>query len=235
MALQHLVLIIILFFSVLDCKSVRESGSKTDGVYSIYIARPGISMNVFCDLTASTGWIVIQRRADASVDFYRDWQAYKNGFGDISGNMWIGLDKIHHLAGPGRRAMIRFDLKYYNNPTKLYYAEYTTFEVGSEAEKYKLLIGGYSGDAGDSMSFHNGMKFTTYDNDNDARNGSNCVTLFKGAWWLKDCHYVNLNGMYPNTSPTIVTVPSKAAYMGWKSLFHGYGDVIYSEIKIKYS
>ena len=171
---------------------------------------------------------MIQRRIDASVDFYRDWQAYKNGFGNISGNMWLGLDRIHHLAGPGRRAILRFDLKHRNNPTKLYYAEYTTFEVGSEAEKYKLLIGGYSGDAGDSMAYHNGMKFTTKDNDNDAGSDGNCAEQWNGGWWYNVCHRVNLNGLYPATSNR------DAAYMGWKAIHGAYGDVFYSEIKIKY-
>ena len=126
-------------YLLLDCRSVYNSSSKADGVYSIYLAKPSISMNVFCDMTANhIGWIVIQRRIGSSVEFYHDWQAYKNGFGDMSGNMWIGLDKIHHLAGPGRRVILRFDLKDRNNATKLYYAEYTTFEVGSDTEKYKL-------------------------------------------------------------------------------------------------
>ena len=197
-------------------------------MYSIYVARAGISMNVFCDLTESTGWIVIQRRIDASVSFYRNWHAYKNGFGDISGNLWMGLDKIHHLAGPGRRAILRFDLKHRDNSTKLYYAKYTTFEVGSEAEKYKLLIGGYSGDAGDSMAYHNGMKFSTKDNDNDPASAAHCAIVWSGGWWYNTCHQANLNGLYPTTS-TI-----GAGYMSWLKLYGTFGNIILSQMKIKY-
>ena len=78
----------IFVYALLDCTSVYNSGSKTNGVYMIYVAKPGISINVFCDMTAHhVGWIVIQRRVDSSTDFYRDWQAYKDGFGNMAGNM----------------------------------------------------------------------------------------------------------------------------------------------------
>ena len=184
-------------------------------------------MNVFCYLNRSTGWIVIQRRIDNTVDFRRGWQDYKNGFGDSSGNMWMGLDKIHHLAGPGRRAILRFDLKHLYNPTRVYYAEYTTFEVGSEADKYKLLIGGYSGDAGDSMAYHNGMKFTTKDNDNDVHRG-NCAIIWSGAWWHKICHWVNLNGLFPTVQST------SPHYMSWLGIYGSHGNIFFSEMKIKY-
>ena len=36
---------------------------------------------------------VIQRRVDSSVDFYLNWADYKNGFGDPSGNVWLGTFK----------------------------------------------------------------------------------------------------------------------------------------------
>ena len=47
----------------------------------------------------------------------------------------------------------------------------SSFSVGNSASKYVLNVGGYSGNAGDSLSEHNGRKFTTKDQDNDKRHG----------------------------------------------------------------
>ncbi|TMW45943.1 hypothetical protein DOY81_008978 [Sarcophaga bullata] len=44
------------------------------------------------------GWIAIQRRINGKVDFYRNWSEYKTGFGDIHGEFFIGLDKLHTLT-----------------------------------------------------------------------------------------------------------------------------------------
>lgn len=56
------------------------------------------------------------------------------------------------------------------------YANYDVFVVGAESEGYVLkAVGGYSGSAGDSMSYYSGMKFTTQDRDHDFRPTGNCA------------------------------------------------------------
>ncbi|KAK3082718.1 hypothetical protein FSP39_003443 [Pinctada imbricata] len=65
------------------------------------------------------------------------------------------------------------------------YAHYGTFFIGNENEKYKLNVTGYSGTAGDSLAFHNGLPFSTYDQDNDS-DSRNCAVIYKG-----NCYPVN--------------------------------------------
>ena len=85
---------------------------------------------------------MFQKRLNGSVDFYRDWAEYKRGFGNFSGEFWLGLDKIHRLTNSGSYKL-RVDLEDFDG--KSYYAEYDSFKVGSEGEKYRLSLGGYSG------------------------------------------------------------------------------------------
>ena len=85
---------------------------------------------------------------DGSVDFYLDWAFYKNGFGNLNGEFWIGNDNLHRLTAAGD-VTLRVDLEDFDG--HITYAEYTTFKVADESDKYRLMIGGYSGTAGDSM------------------------------------------------------------------------------------
>ena len=105
--------------------------------------------DVFCDqITAGGGWTVFQRRLDGSVDFYRKWTEYKQGFGELSGEFWLGLDKIHRLTSQTNNTL-RVELEDFDGNTA--YAEYDMFAVAGEAEKYRLSVGGY---AGESVVFH---------------------------------------------------------------------------------
>ncbi len=132
----------ILFLTGKDCADLYSKGYTTDGVYSIDPDGKG-AFRVRCDMTTSRGgWTIIQRRIDGSVDFFRYWKDYKNGFGDPTGEYWLGLDKINRLTNSGTK-VIRFDLGDTTGVTK--YAEYSFFAVASENVKYKLSLGTYSG------------------------------------------------------------------------------------------
>ena len=146
--------------------------------------------------TDGGGWTVFQRRQDGSVDFYKYWTDYENGFGDLTGEFWLGLSKIHRLTKEESNTL-RVDLGDFEGNTA--YANYSTFNVSDGSTEYILTVGGYSGTPGDSLARHNGMKFSTRDNDNDIHEG-NCAQFWIGAWWYEGCYDSNLNGHYFNTA-----------------------------------
>ena len=143
--------------------------------------------------TDGGGWTVFQRRMDGSVDFYLNWTDYVHGFGNISGEYWLGLSKLHRLANGSISTKLRVDMRDTNGTNA--YASYSTFYISGSTTDYTLHASGYNGTAGDSLAYHNLMKFSTKDNDNDGWSGGNCATTF-AAWWYNSCLTSNLNGLY---------------------------------------
>ena len=135
---------------------------------------------------------MFQRRQDGSVDFYRGWNDYKAGFGQLTAEFWLGNDKIHRLTA-SRPSSLRVELEDWNGNRVS--AKYGKFNIGDEQAQYRLEVGSYSGTAGDSLANHNNMAFSTKDRDNDRRS-SNCAVRFTGAWWYNSCIHSNLNGQY---------------------------------------
>ncbi|XP_014378239.1 ficolin-1-like isoform X1 [Alligator sinensis] len=176
-----------------NCKELLSRGNILSGWYTIY-PHDCNAMTVLCDMdTDGGGWIVFQRRADGSVDFYRDWESYKRGFGNQLTEFWLGNDNIHLLTSFGENEL-HIDLRDFDN--NYHFAKYKSFKVLGETEKYKLILGDFvGGNAGDSLSSHKNMVFTTKDRDNDP-DPNNCAEIFKGAWWYNKCHLSNLNGLY---------------------------------------
>ena len=166
----------------LSCVEIRDAGFRISDVYPITINNKWL--NVYCDQeTDGGGWLVFQRRQDGSEDFYRNWTDYKNGFGKITGEFWLGNDYLNLLTKEEQE--LRIDLMDFDDNTA--YAKYTTLTVGTESESYKLTVTGYSGTAGDSLEYHNGLGFSSSDEDNDGSSGS-CAPTYKGGWWYKTCH-----------------------------------------------
>uniref|UniRef100_A0A1I8HZN2 Fibrinogen C-terminal domain-containing protein n=1 Tax=Macrostomum lignano TaxID=282301 RepID=A0A1I8HZN2_9PLAT len=141
-------------------------------------------------------WISIQRRVDNSTDFYRNWTEYAAGFGEgAHTNHWLSLRAVHSLTWPSGRAL-RMRMRLWNGTE--FWADYSSFSVASEADKFRLSISGFSAShpgVGDCMAYHNGMKFSTHDKDNNASR-RNCAKRFRGSWWYSACHRTNPNGLY---------------------------------------
>ncbi len=174
-------------------------------------------------VTDGGGWTVFQRRISGSVDFYRNWIDYEEGFGDLVGEFWLGLTKIYRLTKAGNKRL-RIDLRDFEDNYR--YAKYSSFSIGNNTTDYTLALTGYTGDAGDSLELHNGQKFSTKDQDNDVYSG-NCAVEFSGAWWYYRCHASNLNGLYLNG-----THSSFADGVNWNAWKGFYYSLRFAEMKL---
>lgn len=214
-----------------DCDELYMNGIKLSGVYPIRLPNRNI-LNVKCDMdTAHGGWTVVQRRMDGSVNFTRQWDDYAFGFGNVNSEYWVGNENLYWLSH-FKNYSIRFDL--WDWEDKHAYASYDYFRVESEQLQYKLTIEGYSGTAGDAMStYHNNMKFSTIDRDNDEWH-LNCAKKDQSGWWYRACGFASLNGLYI-LNGTIDMAPDGLVkgiiWYNWKRNF-GY-SMKKTEIKIK--
>ncbi|XP_062607981.1 fibrinogen-like protein 1 [Saccostrea cucullata] len=178
-----------------DCYDYFLKGNMRNGVYKVRPYGTNRLIQVYCDMKKG-GWTLIQKRQDGTTNFYRDWEDYREGFGGVYGEHWLGNNVIHRLTNQDHYTL-RVEMTDWDKNHK--YAEYSTFVVDDEDEGYKLHIGGYEGDAGDGMIKHNNKKFSTRDVDNDQvvkEFGGSCAKRFNAAWWFYKCYQSNLNGKY---------------------------------------
>ncbi|KAK8735367.1 hypothetical protein OTU49_005637, partial [Cherax quadricarinatus] len=120
-------------------------------------------------------WTVflVRQRETTQVNFTRTWHDYKTGFGDPSGEYWLGNDNLHALTSGGHR--YRFRVIATNLLGEQRSAVWETFSVANEASKYRVTLGGYSSTStlGDALTSQHtwalmdGMSFTTVDRDHD--------------------------------------------------------------------
>ncbi|XP_055435438.1 tenascin isoform X4 [Bubalus kerabau] len=205
-----------------DCSQAMLNGDTTSGVYTIYLNNDKTQkQEVFCDMTSDGGgWIVFLRRKNGREDFYRNWKAYAAGFGDLKEEFWLGLDTLSKITAQGQYEL-RVDLRDHGQSA---YAVYDKFSVGDARTRYRLKVEGYSGTAGDSMAYHNGRSFSTFDKDTDSAI-TNCALSYKGAFWYKNCHRVNLMGRYGDNSHS-----QGVNWFHWKGHEH---SIQFAEMKLR--
>ncbi|PIK41206.1 putative fibrinogen C domain-containing protein 1 [Apostichopus japonicus] len=130
-----------------DCYDLYVSGTRSDGVYTIYPDDWPSGIQVYCEMESNGGgWTVFQRRSSASVDFYRGWSDYKNGFGNKNHDHWLGNKYIHSLTNQ-KTYQLRIDLR--DSASSSYYSVHPDFSINNEADKYRLSIGSSYGNTGE--------------------------------------------------------------------------------------
>ena len=177
------------------------------------------------------------------MDFRRTWVEYADGFGHLDAEHWLGLNKTHCLTTRRPTASLRVDMSDFDGQTK--YALYQFFTVDKPSNMYRLSVGGYSGTAGDSLSYHNRMAFTTLDEDNDEDDTWNCANRisywsggsgFSGGWWYKVCNNwegAGLNGAYAGVSWSSYSGINYDVLYWYK--FRRWNPLKFTEMKIKWN
>ncbi|KAM9305726.1 fibrinogen-like protein 1-like protein [Gastrophryne carolinensis] len=180
-----------------DCQAAYLNGRRRSGLYVLW-PKNSPPFAVYCILSSEgAGWTVLQRRSREEGDGFwsRNWDGYKNGFGDLSGSHWLGNELIHRLTSQNAFT-VRVLLVDGEGDRRS--EDCSSFGVDGEAAGYALRLGDCSGDAGDALTvwnetgIHDNMKFSTADRDND-RLAGNCAQIWRGGWWYHDCQSALLN------------------------------------------
>uniref|UniRef100_A0A8C1CY05 Tenascin Ca n=1 Tax=Cyprinus carpio carpio TaxID=630221 RepID=A0A8C1CY05_CYPCA len=189
-----------------DCSEALLNGETSSGLYTIYISGDEKQpVQVYCDMsTDGGGWMV-------SPD---------ERFTLMSCLCLSGLSNLHKITSAGQYEL-RVDLR---DGQESVFAVYDKFYIADPRSRYKIQIGAYSGTAGDSLSYHQNRPFSTYDNDNDIA-VTNCALSYKGAFWYKNCHRVNLMGKYGDSSHS-----KGINWFHWKGHEH---SIPFAEMKIR--
>uniref|UniRef100_A0A8W8JSB6 Fibrinogen C-terminal domain-containing protein n=1 Tax=Magallana gigas TaxID=29159 RepID=A0A8W8JSB6_MAGGI len=178
-----------------DCADILKRIPDTrgkDGVYNIV----GLNRTkaVYCDMTTDNGgWtkqnsVIIYHLAIAG-----EIQEKENS---CQGILKVGGNDLLHRLTSLKPQELRVNMERFNGEKA--YAVYSNFSVGDETSKYKLEVNGYSGNTGVSLNYHNNMKFSTPDKDNDNYSGS-CATRWGSGWWFNACYRANPNGQYTDS------------------------------------
>uniref|UniRef100_A0A8C2ZL03 Tenascin Ca n=1 Tax=Cyclopterus lumpus TaxID=8103 RepID=A0A8C2ZL03_CYCLU len=205
-----------------DCAQTFLNGETSSGLYTVYVGgEERQPIQVYCDMTTDGGgWMVFLRRQNGKLEFFRNWKNYTAGFGNMNDEFWLGLSNLHKITNSGHYEL-RVDMR---DSGESAYAQYDKLTIAEPKTRYKIYVGAYSGTAGDSMTYHQGRPFSTFDNDNDIA-VTNCALSYKGAFWYKNCHRVNLMGKYGDGSHS-----KGINWFHWKGHEH---SIEFAEMKIR--
>ncbi|XP_068121032.1 angiopoietin-related protein 5 [Hyperolius riggenbachi] len=199
-----------------DCSDIKDNlGTLSKAPSGVYIIQPEgakVSFEAFCDMDyRGGGWTVIQRRIDGTIDFRRTWLEYTEGFGELTGEFWLGLQKTFCILNQ-KNTSFMLNIALEAEDGSLAHANYDNFWIEDEKTAFIMHVGQYFGTAGDAIrgfrkeNSQNAMPFSTFDMDNDkcypscffrGNRVSSCSQYHnRSGWWFSHCGLANLNGYH---------------------------------------
>ncbi|XP_042886373.1 techylectin-5A-like isoform X2 [Penaeus japonicus] len=195
-----------------DCADHLLLGATKSGVYDIFpfSCKCSQPVKVWCDMeTEGGGWTTFFSRDNITIreDFNRSWNEYGSGFGNASGEYFLGTDNLHVMTS-NRQYRLRVEFELPDGTAK--FSEWDVFYVSDRANKYKLSVGTFLPHSmtTDCLSSQiNNMFFSTVDYDND-RTNNNCALNYQSGWWYNACGlftpgYVMSNGHIQTHCPYV--------------------------------
>jgi len=191
--------------SIKDAKISRQGvGPRIPARSGLYKIQPDPLQPPFlalCDMdTDGGGWTVFQNRYEGQIEFHKkDMKEYRQGFGNLAREFWLGLDKLNSLTAKSDQVQqLRIELTDFTDKTAL--ASYRQFAVEDRFNKYRVsLLDGFDGSAGDSFIFSQGQQFRTDFHPDSKHNDCNIGDMV-GGWWFPAMicpgGSANLNGRY---------------------------------------
>ncbi|KAJ8033752.1 Fibrinogen C domain-containing protein 1 [Holothuria leucospilota] len=136
-----------------DCKDALNqcAESNSSGVHLIKPVGCKDAFEAYCKNEEGLDvWTVIQRRLEGSISFNRNWADFKNGFGFLSGEFWIGNDKLSYLTNQGLYEL-RVDMELSNGSS--FYVSYNSFRISDEWSQYAIVSLGSNDHADDPVTY----------------------------------------------------------------------------------
>ncbi|XP_070181194.1 angiopoietin-related protein 1-like [Littorina saxatilis] len=157
------------------------------GVYKIQPSLATSPFSVYCK-NVWGGRMFIAIRLEPDLLFNRTWEEYRNGFGNVAGDYWLGLQNIYLLTNSGLNYKLYVQMK--DKADFFRQQIYFSFKISDETSSYRLYFNSTEPNAGpqrvlgDSLSPALGSRFSTYDADHDGDVTENCALRHQSGWWF---------------------------------------------------